>query len=984
MIATYRIRRVALATALLGAAWMIQSCAESPAAPMPDPVAAIAVSAPSDTILVGDVMRAGAVATCAHGHVLTRDIAWSTSDPSVAAIDDAGMLTALAPGQIDIVATAEGIRGLAPVTVLVPAASIYASLVTDTLLPGEEIRVTAIVTDAEGNALDRTVHWSVADPTIATVTPAGLVHAVTVGATTVHATYMDLTASVQFLVRAPVGSVLVTPVTASLIIPNTLQLAATVRDPMGNPIERDVIWTSADPAIAVVDATGLVTPVARGTASITAYAEGKTATASIVVKPAVDAVTVEPSVASVDVNESLALGAVLLDADGNALNRPVAWATSDPAIATVATTGMVTGVAPGIATVTATIEGKTSTATITVLVPVASLEIASAPALLDIGQSAQLAATPRDASGNGLARPVTWTSSNPSVASVDASGFLRAVGEGSATISATARGVSESVTITVLVPVATVTLDPPTGIIAPGATLRLVAAVKDASGGLLTRDVTWTTSNAAIATVDDAGVLTGVTPGTVVLTATARGKSGQGTYTVQVPVVRVDLTPTEAAISVGGTVQLTATPRDAGGVALARPVEWTSSNLAVASVGSTGMVQGTAVGIVTISAASEGHFGAATITVRVPVAAVQVIAPGGEPLSVGGSTQLAATVLDAQGGPLTDRTVTWASADDAIATVDDAGLVTATGRGTVTIFATSEGITGSADIRVVGEETGVLGNNLSYPVIFSEGIGISGLLVSDDAGLRPTAAEGITADTLPFFAGTNVPDYDAYYMQQGTNVWQAAWIDGAQGAIHGAEVAWGDNLTHQTWTTHSPIRVEVTLYAYQYAPLKGFNMSVLYGSGTTEMQGTDGTTSAMIPTIYAVTPRLIIQKLDDVTREPVYTLFDGTVYEGLGGDGPGSFGAEVNVSGKVVYGYNLMLQDAAVPADLHKYGWWRITFALDDHGIVGGVDAPRHTALDRLVAPSEALTYTPQIDPTQNRSWIDINVVSARGGGGGE
>jgi len=159
-------------------------------------------------------------------------------------------------------------------------------------------------------------------------------------------------------------------------------------------------------------------------------------------------------------------------------------------------------------------------------------------------------------------------------------------------------------------------------------------------------------------------------------------------------------------------------------------------------------------------------------------------------------------------------------------------------------------------------------------------------------------------------------------------------------------------------------------------------MATLYGSGPTEMQGTDASTVDTLPVIYTVTPRLTIERLDDSTRVPIHTLFDGTIAAGLGTDGPGAFGAEVNVGGKIIYGFNLTIRDYTLPATMTKFGWYRISFRLDPEAIVSGVRIPRNTALGSLVTPSDALVYTPEIDPTNNVSWLDIYITSASGGGG--
>src|SRR5439155_23839488 len=100
--------------------------------------------------------------------------------------------------------------------------------------------------------------------------------------------------------------------------------------------------------------------------------------------------------------------------------RPVTWASSNSRIATVTRSGLVTGVVPGTATITATSEGKGATATLTVTsVPVASVAVSPATASLQVGQSVQLTATPKDSAGTPLTgRPVTWASSNTGVATV--------------------------------------------------------------------------------------------------------------------------------------------------------------------------------------------------------------------------------------------------------------------------------------------------------------------------------------------------------------------------------------------------------------------------------------------------------------------------------------------------------------------------------------------------------------------------------------
>src|SRR5207237_4133145 len=141
----------------------------------------------------------------------------------------------------------------------------------------------------------------------------------------------------------------------------------------------------------------------------------------------------------------------------------------------------------------------------------------------------------RDSSGNALSgRTVTWASSNTSVATVSASGLVTGKVAGTATITATSEGQSGTSTVTVVhVPVASVSVTPPTASVQVGSTVQLTATPKDASGSPLTgRTVTWASSDAGVATVSTSGLVTGRAAGTATITATSEGQSGTATITV--------------------------------------------------------------------------------------------------------------------------------------------------------------------------------------------------------------------------------------------------------------------------------------------------------------------------------------------------------------------------------------------------------------------------------------------------------------------
>ena len=711
--------------------------------------------------------------------VSNAQVDWSTSNAGVATVAATGEVSALSPGTAVITATSNSFSGTSTVTVTavtVPVASVSVSPTTASVNVGQTAQLTATTRDASNNVLiGRAVTWSSSNPGIATVSSSGVVTGVAAGSATLTASSEGKSGTASATVTAvtvPVASVSVSPATPSATVGQTVQLTATAYDANNNVLTgRAVTWSSSNTGIATVSSSGVVTGVAAGSATITATSEGKSGTASVTVTPVpVASVSVSPATASVTIAQTVQLTATARDANNNVLTgRAVTWSSSNTGIATVSSSGVVTGVAAGSATITATSEGKSGTASVTVTAvpaPVASVSVSPATPSVIVGQTVQLTATAYDANNNVLTgRAVTWSSSNTGIATVSSSGVVTGVAAGSATITATSEGKSGTASVTVTPPpVASVTVAPTTASVIVGQTVQLTATTRDANNNVLTgRTVTWASSNTGIATVSSSGVVTGVAAGSATITATSEGKSGTASVTVTpVPVASVSVAPTTASVIVGQTVQLTATTRDANNnVLTGRTVTWASSNTGIATVSSSGVVTGVAAGSATITATSEGKSGTATVTVTLAPVATVTVTPASASVGVGQTIQLTATMRDANNNVLTGRAVTWASSNTGIATVSASGVVSGVAIGSATITATSEGKSGTASVNVTVAS--------ADPVL----VGAGDIAVCSSSGDEATAALLDNIAGTVFTAGDNV--YDSGLAQEFADCYDPSW-----------------------------------------------------------------------------------------------------------------------------------------------------------------------------------------------------------------
>ncbi|WP_411280099.1 Ig-like domain-containing protein [Gemmatimonas sp.] len=582
---------------------------------------------------------------------------------------------------------------------------------TLTLGVGSSVALDVALRDANGQpASPRTIFWSSSDATIVRVSASGLITALAPGSAQISATVQGKSA-VANVVVAPlaVASVQLSTVELRLTTGQRVQLSASARDASGAPLSGRVItWTVGDASIAVVDSTGAVTALAPGGTTVTATSEGRTAAAAVFVTSIpVASIGVTPSSTSIVEGQTTQLRAEARSAAGVVLTgRTITWTSANATVASVSSSGLVTGVSTGTTTITASSEGRSATAAIVITArPVNGIVVSPSQLSLIAGQSFSLSVQITDAVGNLLSgRPVTYRSDNTGVAQVTTSGAVTAVAPGSTTITVASEGRSATVSVVVsAVPIADIRVTPSQSTLTVGGDTLLTASARDASGATLSgRTITWSSGAPSVATVSSAGVVTAVGVGSVVILAQAEGRIGSATVTVTAPpIATVTVAPSTASLEVGGTIELVTTVADVNGATVfGRVVLWSSSTPAVATVSSTGRVTAVTAGSSTITATVDGRSGTAQITVSpTPIGTVS-IAPTSSTLAIGGTVDLVATVRDANGVVVTGRSVAWSSSTPAVATVSSTGRVTAVTAGSSTITATVDGRSGTAQILV--------------------------------------------------------------------------------------------------------------------------------------------------------------------------------------------------------------------------------------------------------------------------------------------
>ena len=428
------------------------------------------------------------------------------------------------------------------------------------------------------------------------------------------------------------------------------------------------------------------------------------------------------SITLLPANDSVETGAstsgflvTLLDRSGKVVTgRTPKWTSSDQSIATVDAGGKVHGVAVGQAIITAEIDGARATATVRVITALAQIVLTPDSLDVPLGTSKSFTVQLLGSHGEAISgRVMQWAVASPAIATVSANGTVNAVAQGNTIVTVTVGTKTATGKVHVSAePVAVVKIQPAVSvqIVRLGQTFQLGATCYNAALQVLSgRTIQWITNNPSVASVSSNGLVTGLAVGSATITADCEGKTAQ--ILIQVTLVAVStvtVTPDSLTMFTNQSQQLTATAKDSVGNALTlngRAVIWSSDNLPVASVSSSGVVSSISPGTANVRVTIDNvPSNAVNVTVKlVPVATVQ-ITPNPASVKVGFQVTLRAVLMDASGNTLsnTGRTIVWTSSDDTIASVSVNGIVTGVKvGGPITITATCEGVSGTAQVTVV-------------------------------------------------------------------------------------------------------------------------------------------------------------------------------------------------------------------------------------------------------------------------------------------
>jgi uncharacterized protein YjdB len=699
----------------------------------PPVLASIAVTSASPSVAAGVTDQFTATGTYSDGSTqnLSSTAKWTVSSASIATISNSGLATSKAPGSAIITATQGSISGTAGLTV-VPAVltSIAVSSVSPSVAAGLTDQFTAIGTYSDGSSqnLSNSATWSVSNSSVVLIANNGLATGKSSGSAVITATQGSINGSSTLTVSSPLlVSVTVTSASASLGVGLTDQFTATgtYSDGSSQNISGAVTWSASNPALVTISNSGLVNAKSNGSLIITATSGSISGTAPVTVTISLVSIAVTPPLPTIAPGTAQQFKATGTFTDGSTqdLTGTVNWSSSDTTKATVVSSGPTGGlahaVAAGSTTITASSGTVSASATLTMnSAKLQTIAVTPANSTIPIGVVQQFTAIGTFDIGptQDITNTVTWSSSQPTLASITVSGAATARSTGTTTITASSGSVTGSTSLTVnLSNLVSVTIQPGSMTIAQGTTAKLnaIGLFNDGSTRDVSPQATWSSSNPSFATAQSNGngKVHGVSLGLASITATLPLPGAQ-TASVNVNVtnatiVSISVTPSISTIAPGTQITFAATGQfsDSTTQVISGDASWASSDPTVATISTNPGTKGIATMVATGSVAIGATFGAVTGAAQLNVSGANLtgiaINPPSAVLAPASTQQFTATASYDDGTTQNVSTlVSWSSSSTSVATVTAFGQATGQSAGAATITASMGGFTSSSSVLV--------------------------------------------------------------------------------------------------------------------------------------------------------------------------------------------------------------------------------------------------------------------------------------------
>lgn len=624
---------------------------------------------------------------------------WKSSDTSIVTVSDEGLLTGIKIGSAMVSCYAEdmGPENFITCMVYVTDATVTATGLTilpeaDTLHVGDTLQMDAVFDPA--NTTNQELQWSSSKEDIATVNAAGLVTAIAPGQTTITAIYTDTPDGTPWIINSEITVIPavveatdfdISPDSKNIKVNETFKLT-----PVFTPADttnQTVTYQSLDENVVTVTDQGVVKGVGAGDALIQcqSVSGGFVATCAVHVDNAIK-FSLSPATREIAVGKSFTLKKVTVPSSAD---KTATWKSSNTKIATVSSTGKVTGKKIGSCTITCTLTEYNQSARCKVKVAKLNSKVSlnKKSIRIGLGQTYRLKKTVW--TNNSKNPGVTWRSSNKRIATVGSAGKVKAKRIGVTKITVTTKDkvkAKATCRVTVIRRVTSVSLNTSYAVCYVGHTKKLKATVKPKKASI--KKLKWSSSNKKIAKVNASGKITGISEGDVTITASATDGSGKKAkcfvkVLAEVPASSIVVAQTEMTMKRGDTAKLSYSvlPNNTSD-----KLHFASDNKRVATVTSKGKVKAVGTGTATITIMA-GSGVSSTVTVNVVAlnkASVRMRQYDTETLMVFG----------------TDDTVTWYSSNNRVATVSN-GKVVGRSKGSAYIYAFVNGCKLACKVTII-------------------------------------------------------------------------------------------------------------------------------------------------------------------------------------------------------------------------------------------------------------------------------------------